>query len=88
MSGADPRDEVRRFLAREFPDRAAEVEGLSDGDPLFERGLVDSLSFLGLVQHLEERFGITVPPGDFAPERFRSLAEIAAYVEQARSGGR
>lgn len=77
---------VRQQLTRNFPDRAEEIAALGAGDSLFERGLLDSLSFLELVQFLESEFSITVPPRDYAPSRLDSLERIAAYVEQARGG--
>ncbi len=78
---------ARAFLAQEFPNRAAEVARLDPSAPLFDLGLVDSLSFLGLVGKLEEQFAIAVPPADFTPDRFRTLDAIAAYVVQARRAG-
>jgi len=75
---------ARSFLAEEFPNRAAEVAQLDLTAPLFDLGLIDSLSFLGLVGKLEAQYAISVPPADFTPERFRTLDAIAAYVLQAR----
>jgi acyl carrier protein len=80
MKRAEIVQAARTYLAEEFPNRAAEIAALDEGAPLFELGLVDSLSFLGLVTDLETRFDISVPASDFNPERFRTLDAIAAYV--------
>jgi len=87
MTRDDVHKAARGFLSQEFPNRAAEVARLDADAPLFDLGLVDSLSFLGLVSKLEEQFAIAVPPADFTPERFRTLDAIAAYVVQARRAG-
>jgi acyl carrier protein len=75
---------AKAYLAEELPHRAGEIAALDPEAPLFELGILDSLSFLGVVSHLEATYAIEVPPRDFAPEQFRTLAAMARYVERAR----
>jgi len=76
--------EIKSYLAAAFPDRADEAGGLSKDASLFDGGFLDSLSFLGLVEFIEDKFSVTVPPDDFVPERFSTLQKIATYVEGQR----
>src|SRR2546429_4660608 len=47
---------------------------------LLEAGLLDSLTFVQLLVHIEHEFGVTVSPGDLDIENFRSVSEIARLV--------
>lgn len=53
---------------------------------LLETGLLDSINLVGLIQFLEERFGIRIPDSDIGADLFTSPASLIAYVEQ-RLGG-
>lgn len=71
---------LREHLVKERAERADEVRSLATEESLFDAGLLDSLSFLGVVQLLEKTYGITVPPEDFSPQRLGSLSQIGEYV--------
>lgn len=77
---------VRGYLREQYSDRAEEVDNVGPSESLVERDLIDSLTFLGLVELLEAEFSVEVPADDFAPDQFQSLEEIAAYVVAARKG--
>lgn len=81
-----PRAEVaarlRSFLLEHFP--AARRAELRDDSPLLESGIVDSLGILELVNFVHEAFGVTVSDEDLQPENFRSLGQLAAFVERRR----
>lgn len=47
---------------------------------LFTTGILDSVSIMRLVDHLETNYGFTVPPIDFVPQNFRSIGAMSAYV--------
>lgn len=57
------------------------VDGL-DTD-LFAAGVLDSLSFINLLLHLESEFGITIPLDRLDLERFNTVNRIAAFVAHA-----
>ena len=47
---------------------------------LFDAGTLDSVMIVGLLAKIENRFGITVPPEEFRPENFSSIAGMSAMV--------
>jgi acyl carrier protein len=47
---------------------------------LIDTGLVNSLTFVEFLTHLEEDFGIQVSLEDLEIERFRTIARIAGFV--------
>ena len=58
-------------------------------EDLLELGLLDSISLVRLVAHLETTFEIEVLDEDLLPENFHTIASISAYVERrlAATGG-
>jgi acyl carrier protein len=72
--------------------RANRVDGgLGPGEPtadtdLLSTGLLDSLSFIGLLAFLEERSGRTVDLGEMAPETFCTLAGLCGAFAAVAGG--
>ena len=52
---------------------------------LFETGILDSLSLVELLIHIETTYGVTLNLSDIEIENFRSVESIAEFIE--RSGG-
>lgn len=50
---------------------------------LFTAGVLDSLSFINLLLHLESEFGIAIPLDQIDLEQFNTVKRIAAYVDGA-----
>ena len=80
-------ESLRASLKQRFPARAAEIEALAPDASLFKAGFVDSLSFLELVNAIEDVFGIAIPPQDFLPTKFATLEMIAGYVRDRVAAG-
>jgi D-alanine--poly(phosphoribitol) ligase subunit 2 len=74
-------ERISRFFSR-----ALNVDVPSVDTDLFETGVLDSLAFVDLLLHLEREFGVTTSVSDLEPERFASIARIAAFVA-SRNGG-
>lgn len=65
-------------------------EDIGDDEPLFAGGLgLDSIDALEIVVMLESEFGIKVKNEAAARDNFRSVAALAAFVEErtARQAG-
>jgi len=58
-------------------------EDIGDDEPLFAGGLgLDSIDALEIVVMLESEFGIKVKNETAARENFKSIASLAAFVEE------
>ena len=68
--------ELTAILATVLPPGAAEP---SAGASLAAQGL-DSIGMVKLLAALEERFSLTVPPGEITEENFASLDRLADLV--------
>jgi acyl carrier protein len=53
---------------------------LADDDRLFDRGIIDSMGILELIDFLQLEFGVGVPTDDITEENFGTLKDIARYV--------
>ena len=76
--------ELREFIAGELL-TAEGAESIGAEEDLIKRGIVDSLGVTQLVEFCESRYGIRVTDADLAPQNFRTVRQLADFVE--RKGG-
>lgn len=84
----DPGDrlKIRAFveeLLAEHDDHAA----FGDTESLVKTGRLDSLAVVKLVTFLESNFAVDFARIEFDPQRFDTVAEIAAVIEEWRAIG-
>lgn len=73
---------ITEFLIEEFlPDVPA--ESLAADYDLLAGGVIDSLGLLKVIAWLEDRFGIVVEDLEIAPDNFRTVADMNAFVRRA-----
>ena len=75
-------EKLARYIASELLNQANLVIGIDDD--LLGSGLLDSLSVMSLVYHIEQDVGITIPAEDVLIENFGSLSAIERYVGRRR----
>ncbi len=54
---------------------------------LIDTGLVDSLTFVEFLAHLEQEFGVRVSLEDLEIDHFRTIARIARFVATKSQNG-
>ena len=74
---------VRDYVSRELADDGKGTD-LKEEDNLLANGIMDSLGVLKLVSFIEQKFDIRVPDEDVTVQNFRSLKDIANYLENKR----
>jgi acyl carrier protein len=72
------RDRIRQFLVSKLRDPGAQ---LTDQDPLFSSGRIDSLAAVELILMLENEFGLDSGNPDFDPAMLDSVDEIVLLTE-------
>lgn len=80
------RARIRAFvgdLLADHDDRAP----FDDAESLIRAGRLDSLAVVKLVAFLESAFAIDFARLEFDPERFDTIAEIEAMIEESRRAG-
>ncbi|MFL5249674.1 MAG: acyl carrier protein [Myxococcales bacterium] len=76
--------EIHAFIVDEIvTDQPA--ESITADEDLIKRGIVDSLAVTQLVDFVESRYGIQVADPDLVPENFRSLRQLADYVDRKQA---
>ncbi len=76
------KDQLRTYILHSFLP-GEDPSNLQDDTPLKGSGILDSISTLKLVTHVEDTYGITVQPHEASTE-FDSIASIASLIEQKR----
>ena len=78
--------ELHEFIVSELVSGDGALSITPDED-LIKRGIVDSLGVAQLVEFCESSYGIRVADADLVPGNFRSLVELADYVDRKRAEG-
>ena len=65
---------ISGFLERELGQCPA------PGEALLGAGYLDSLRFVLFVAHLEQQFGITIPPTDMSETNFQDITTVVQYI--------
>jgi methoxymalonate biosynthesis acyl carrier protein len=60
-------------------------DSIAPDDDLIRRGIVDSLGVQQLVDFCESRYGIRVDEDDLVLDNFRTLRQLAAFVERKQA---
>ena len=81
-----PQNVTIEELTRLFRERLNLIVDSPDED-LFESGLVDSLSLVGLIYELEQQYGITIDVLELDFEELQSLRRIADFVTRGIGAG-
>jgi acyl carrier protein len=79
----DLRRKLKELLIERLKFEDMTPDDINDDDPLFAGGLgLDSIDALEIVVMLETEFGIKVKNESAARDNFRSIASLAAFVEE------
>ncbi len=72
------KDKIRNFIAETT---FTESEKISDNIMIFDEGIFDSMGLLGLINFLEEEFGVITDDTELVEENFGNVERIASFVE-------
>lgn len=86
MTSSDVVERTRAYVLEQFLYARTDVR-LSEDEPLFEGGIVDSMGVVELVQFLEDEYAILIDDDEVTEQHFRSLRAIADYVCTKRASG-
>ncbi len=59
----------------------------SDERSFLDNGILDSLGFVKLILHLQDRFGVALDPAQLTRENFDGLGKIVRYITGSGSTG-
>ena len=76
-------DRVRSFVRQTFMYAQPDAP-LADDVLLLQRGVIDSMGVVELIEFIQSEFGIKVPDEDITEDHLGSLGAIADYVTSRR----
>ncbi len=79
------RTTIRAFVGELLADHD-DHEPFGDADSLIATGRLDSLSVARIVTFLETAFAVDFVRVEFDPQRFDTIVDIAALIDESRSG--
>ena len=79
-------EEVREYIQKHLTVYDDDYS-LSNDDPIFELGFVDSVFAVQLVCYLEEHFGVKVQDTDLNIDNFRSVNRIVEFTSMKQKVG-
>lgn len=85
MSESDTKEEIKNIIVEALNLEGMTADTIGDNDLLFDEGLgLDSVDALELVVSLEKAYGVKIDSDDATRESFKSVATLAALVDQLR----
>lgn len=72
--------EVRQFVVDNFL-LATGNEEFSSNDSFLEKGLLDSMGILNLVEFVRERYAIAISDEELVPEHWDSIRQVVEFVQ-------
>lgn len=79
----DERAKIREYILQNLTKLDGEV-GFSDGDNIFEIGIVNSLFAMKLLNFIEREFEITIDDSDVEIVNFSSVDNMIKLIEKKR----
>jgi acyl carrier protein len=77
---------VEQFVSESLiKDKEKKNINLQEVDDWLANGLIDSVGIIQLVSFVERKFNTTVPEEDVTVENFKSLKDVAQYLEKRKT---
>jgi acyl carrier protein len=81
-------DRIKAYVQENVVTKGNETPlGEGEGEDWLANGLVDSLGIIKIVSFVEREFKTNVPEEDVTVDNFKSLRDIARYLERRKSAG-
>ena len=74
-------DELEKYLLDEIS-IYTDNNSISKNEDLINKGILDSLGIMKLIEHLEKTFDITVLDEEIVPDNFQTLENLETFVQQ------
>ena len=75
-------EKLKKYIMAELMFEQDEASSsLRYDEPLLERGIIDSLGFIQLIEFIEEEFNIKIKDEELIPENFKTINIIAHLIK-------
>ncbi len=76
---------LRKFPQENFLLEDNVMHNLSDDDNLADKGILDSLGIMELIQHIEEQYGVPFLDCDITLDNLNSIKSITTFIVSRQS---
>ena len=76
---AETKSKIRDYILESTFD---DVENITDDTLIFEKGVLDSMGLLFLIEFLKEEFDVTTKDDELVVENFESINNIVSFLEK------
>jgi acyl carrier protein len=80
----DIKNELREFIIENYLSGAAK-EPLEDDDSFLEKGIIDSIGVIELVNFIQDRYDIKIKVPEIQPETIDTLNNLENFIKRKRS---
>jgi len=78
------KEEIRAYLRSNHA--GGDVDDLNDDESLLDADVIDSVVMVGLLEFLQQNYGIAIADEDMMPEHFDTIDAMAEYVGSRQAG--
>ena len=82
-NSSDVAARIRAYIREVFLYAQPDLE-LGDGDRLLQRGIIDSMGVMELLEFLQEEFGVTVADEEVLEQNLGTIQGLTAFVVRKR----
>jgi acyl carrier protein len=79
MSNTPTKEELRKFMVQNFM-LDEDMANFGDQDSFLQKGIIDSMGMIELMQHLTKQYGVQIKRTEMIPDNFDSLDQLNNYV--------
>ena len=78
------RENLKTFIEQELngEDKSLKID---DNEGLLERGILDSMSLLQLINYIEQQTGVKIADTEITPDNFQTILSIEQLVKRLQS---
>ncbi len=76
------KEDIKEYILK---DLLSGNEEISTNEDLLSSGIIDSLGAMQLINFIENRFDIKIPPEDMVIENFISIDAMGEYIENRKT---
>ncbi len=78
LQAIETKNKIKDYILKSTFD---DVENITDDTLIFEKGVLDSMGLLFLIEFLKEEFGVTTNDDELVEKNFESINNIVAFLE-------
>lgn len=72
------KEQLKKFIINSFMYGKGSI---SDNEPLFETGIIDSLGFIKLLSFVQDKLNVPIDMSEVTMEKFRTIDDMVKTIE-------